>query len=207
MKIHRIVIFAKAPRAGFAKSRLIPALGADGAARLAQRMLEHTVSQALYAGVGPTELCMTPADDPIWQQISLPLHLGRTDQGEGDLGERMARACQRVIGAGEAIILTGTDCPQLDTKCLQQIAEALEQSDVAIVPTSDGGYAALGLNRFDPVLFSDIQWSTDTVARETLRRITTLQWSVSTLPVLHDIDEVADLALLPSDWPEHVPGR
>ena len=60
MKIHRIVIFAKAPRAGYAKTRLIPALGADGAARLARRMLTHMVNQALDAGVGPTELCMTP---------------------------------------------------------------------------------------------------------------------------------------------------
>jgi rSAM/selenodomain-associated transferase 1 len=204
MKIHRIVIFAKAPRAGYAKTRLIPALGADGAARLARRMLTHMVNQALDAGVGPTELCMTPADDPTWEETRLPLHLGRTDQGEGDLGERMARASQRVTGEGEAIILTGTDCPQLDTICLQQIATALEQSDVAIVPTTDGGYAALGLNRFDPLLFSDIRWSTDTVAAETLRRIATLQWSVSTLPVLHDIDEVADLALLPADWPEYV---
>lgn len=204
MKIHRIVIFAKAPRAGYAKSRLIPALGAEGAARLARRMLDHMVSQAMDAGVGPTELCMAPADDPIWEEMPLPLHLGRTEQGEGDLGERMARACQRVTGEGEAIILTGTDCPQLNTDCLRQIAASLEHSDVVIVPTTDGGYAAIGLNRFNPLLFSDIRWSTDTVADETLRRIARLQWPVTLLPVLQDIDEAADLAFLPVDWPESV---
>ncbi len=206
MKIHRIVIFAKAPRAGFAKSRLIPALGAEGAARLARRMLEHSVSEALYAGVGPVELCMTPAEDPVWEQLALPLHLGRTEQGEGDLGERMARASQRVTEAGESIILIGTDCPQLDTGCLQQIAVGLAETDVAIVPTTDGGYAALGLNRFEPLLFSDIQWSTDSVAGDTLRRIATLQWSVTTLPVLQDIDEPRDLEFLPAAWPESVRG-
>jgi len=202
VKIHRIVIFAKAPRAGLAKTRLIPALGAEGAARLARRMLEHAIAQAMYAGIGPTELCMTPEDDPLWQQIALPSQLGRTEQGVGDLGERMARASRRVTEEGESIILTGTDCPQLDTRCLQQIAQRLEQSDAVMVPTLDGGYAALGLNRFDPLLFSDINWGTATVADATRQRIKKLGWSVYVLPMLHDIDEPMDLRWLPADWPE-----
>ncbi|MEO7105314.1 MAG: DUF2064 domain-containing protein, partial [Rhodoferax sp.] len=93
----RLVIFAKAPVAGAVKTRLIPALGAQGAAALAQRMLLHTLQQALASGAGPVELCMSPAPDaPAWTGIDLPEGIERSDQGEGDLGERMARAVHRV---------------------------------------------------------------------------------------------------------------
>ena len=73
----RIVIIAKAPRPGYAKTRLIPALGAQGAAALAQRMLRHAVSIALDAGVGPVELCAAPnRQDPAWAALALPVMVG-----------------------------------------------------------------------------------------------------------------------------------
>lgn len=202
MKSCRLVIFAKAPRAGLAKSRLIPAMGADGAARLAQRMLEHALAQAIEANIGQVELCRTPAQDPLWQQMAIPQSVLCTDQGEGDLGERMARASQRVIEADESIILIGTDCPQLDAVRLQQLAEALVEHDAAMIPTADGGYVALGLNRFDPTLFSNIYWGTDTVAHETLLRVHCLHWTIKLLPMLRDIDEPVDLVWLPVNWSE-----
>lgn len=199
MKLNRLVIFAKAPRAGLAKSRLIPALGADGAARLAQRMLEHALAQSLEANIGSVELCCTPAQDPLWQQIAISQTVLCTDQGEGDLGERMARAAERIITGGEAIILIGTDCPQLAASSLQQLAEALVDHDAVMIPTVDGGYVALGLNRFDLVLFSNIDWGTDTVAHKTLGHLQDLGWSIKLLPMMRDIDEPDDLAWLPAE--------
>ena len=201
MKPVRVVIFAKAPLAGFAKTHLIPALGRQGAAELAQRLLRHTLREALAAQVGPVELCVTPSpDQAIWQTLSLPGSVHLTDQGEGDLGERMARAARRVMDAGESVLLIGTDCPQLDVARLQQAATALQHTHATLVPAFDGGYVLLGLNQFDASVFSAIAWSTDSVAKETLHRLQQLEWRVTSWPMLHDIDEPSDLTCLPPTW-------
>lgn len=213
MSALRIIVFAKAPRPGLAKTRLIPALGAAGAAALAARMLAHTLDQALASGVGVVELCAAPAPgDAVWQGVELPVGLALTAQGEGDLGERMARAAQRAGESGESgesgeagescagVLLVGTDCPALDAACLRRAAGALRAADAVIAPTADGGYALLGLRRFDASLFADIAWSTPTVAATTLARLEALGWSCARLPLLHDIDEPADLVHLPPGW-------
>ncbi|WP_413894511.1 DUF2064 domain-containing protein, partial [Candidatus Skiveiella danica] len=93
----RVVVFAKAPLPGRAKTRLIPALGAEGAARLARRMLGHALAQAMAARVGAVELCMSPGpEDAAWHGVELLDRVQCTDQGDGDLGARMARAVHRV---------------------------------------------------------------------------------------------------------------
>jgi rSAM/selenodomain-associated transferase 1 len=201
MKPIRVVIFAKAPLAGFAKTRLIPALGQQGAADLAKRLLEHTLYQTLESQIGTVELCVTPsATDTVWQTMCLPSGVRLTDQGEGDLGERMARAAERVIAAGESILLIGTDCPQLDVAQLQRAALALQHTHSTLVPAFDGGYVLLGLSRFDSSVFSGIAWSTERVMGETMERLKRLDWPVETLPALHDIDEPSDLKWLPKAW-------
>lgn len=201
MKPTRVVIIAKAPIAGFAKTRLTPSLGAEGAARLARRMCEHSVATAVAARLGPVELCVTPSPNhPIWKTLDLPDGLAWSEQGDGDLGARMARAAGRTTAAGEAVLLIGTDCPDLTVAHLQTAAEALADHDAALLPTVDGGYALLGLRRFHPCLFAHMPWSTDAVAFETLCRIGRLGWRVKSARPLHDIDEPADLAWLPGGW-------
>lgn len=197
----RIIVFAKAPRPGLAKTRLVPALGEHGAAALAERMLAHTLGEAVASGVGTVELCATPAPaDAAWQGVELPDSVMRTAQGEGDLGVRMGHAARRAIEAGEAVLLIGTDCPALDAAGLRQAAHALRATDAVIAPTADGGYAVLGLHRFDASLFADIAWSTPAVAAITRARLRALGWSCTCLSVLHDIDEPADLVHLPPGW-------
>jgi len=189
----RIVVFAKAPVPGKVKTRLIPALGADGAARLAAAMLERTLAEAEAAGVGAVELCGDPApDDRLWDRYRGTTDLV-ADQGPGDLGERLARAAGRVIGEGDRILLIGSDSPDLDRNHLRTAAEALDEFEAVIHPTLDGGYALLGLSRFDPSLFSGIAWSTETVAEATVERIRALGWSVRIGRPLRDVDEPADL--------------
>jgi hypothetical protein len=201
MKTARIVIFAKAPLAGFAKTRLIPVLGRQGAADLAQRLLLHTLHEAVKSQVGPAELCVTPsATDSVWQTMHLSKAVRLADQGEGDLGARMARAAERVIAAGESVLLIGTDCPQLDAAQLELAALALQNAEATLVPAFDGGYVLIGLNRFDSSVFSGIAWSTNSVTNATMRRLKKLDWRVKTLPTLHDIDEPSDLKWLPKTW-------
>ena len=199
----RIVIFAKAPVPGLAKTRLIAALSAQGAAHLARRMLDHTLAQALAAEVGPVELCVTPSPvEAVWQTFAAPAIAAWSDQGDGDLGTRMARAARRVVSAGESVLLIGTDCPTLDVAHLRRAADSLQHFDATLVPTADGGYVLLGLNRFHASLFESIEWSTDGVAAETRRRLEQLRWTVQNNPTVHDIDEPADLRWLPRDWLE-----
>lgn len=205
----RIVIFAKLPKAGFAKTRLIPALGPCGAARLAERMLRHTVAGALAAGLGPVEVCVTPApDEPAWRELHLPAGLTWSSQGEGDLGERLSRCARRVLTDGP-VLLIGTDCPQLDAPRLRQAAEALTDAGAVMIPATDGGYVLLGVSRFHEALFTGIAWSTATVAAETRSRFRMLEWALHELPAQHDMDEPADLPWLPPGWLDDcgVPGR
>ncbi len=197
----RIVIFAKAPVPGQVKTRLIPALGPDGAADLARKMLRRTYREAKAVPVSEVELCVDPEPSSDAWQRWLPrgaeiVHA----QGDGDLGERLGRAAERVIGGGQPIVLIGTDCPALSTYRLKQACLELESHDAVIFPTFDGGYALLGLNRFDPSLFSGIAWSTETVASTTIARIRALGWSVHLGETLRDVDEPEDLAYLPDGF-------
>ncbi|MBV1873015.1 MAG: TIGR04282 family arsenosugar biosynthesis glycosyltransferase [Gammaproteobacteria bacterium] len=199
MKPTLIVIFAKAPLPGLAKTRLSPALGHEGSANLAGILLRHTLQETLASSVGDVELCVSPPiSNKAWQHINLPCDtLTFSQQGEGDLGTRMARTTARVIKGGSSVILIGTDCPALDSDTLTQAAKALSKNDAVILPTFDGGYALLGLNAYHPSLFEGIAWSTDTVCTSTLARMETLKWNVATLPTLYDIDEPNDLQHLP----------
>jgi hypothetical protein len=201
MKATRIVILAKAPVAGLAKTRLISALGAEQAARLARRMLLHTLQQAQAARVGPVELCVTPGpSDPAWANLPPVNGVEWTAQPEGDLGMRMAEAAGRALAGNNHVLLIGTDCPDLDAARLQHAAALLDRSDAVLYPTFDGGYALLGLRRFDPRLFVRMPWSTTEVAARTMACFRTLGWRLSVSDALHDIDEPADLRWLPADW-------
>ena len=208
----RIVIFAKAPQPGYVKTRLIPALGADGAAALALRFLAHTLQQALTAQVGGVELCMSPAPgDAAWHDVALPNSVEQTAQGEGDLGERMARAVSRSTqhteSASGPVMLIGTDCPALTAPLLKQAAHQLQTHDAVLLPAHDGGYVLLGLKSPCPELFEHMAWSTSVVSAETLRRMATLNMRIWQGPKLHDIDEPADLQHLPDLFLEPLPSN
>ena len=203
MKPVRIIIFTKAAQAGFTKTRLIPALGKQGAANLAKKMLIHTLNQSLEAGVGPVEMCVTPPPtDSIWQEFAVLGDLEYSDQGTGDLGERLSRVTQRVIDRGESLLIIGTDCTQLTATHLQRAKESLHNFDSILIPATDGGYVLFGLNFFHASLFESIKWSTDTVYAETTERLETLGRTIKIFPSMNDIDEPKDLEFLPSTWKE-----
>lgn len=197
----RIAIMAKAPIPGFAKTRLSLTLGAHGAAQLAARMLRHTVEAALSADVGPVEICASPAPDhDAWSDMVFPREILWSEQCAGDLGARMASVVERAVARMEPVLLVGTDCPDLDAIHFQKASAALCAHDVVIAPVVDGGYALLGLNRFHPSLFENIDWSTERVFTQTLSRLRALDWSVRRLPMMRDIDMPMDLQYLPSAW-------
>lgn len=197
----RILVFAKAPQPGLAKTRLAATLGPDRAAKLARQMLIHCLTEAMNANIDRVELCASPSiQDKSWKDIFLPSGLMLSDQGAGDLGERLARASKRALLDEEAIFLIGTDCPALDSQRLDEAIRALENSDAVLIPADDGGYVLFGFKRYDSSLFSSINWSTPSVAKETEDRILALDWSFTKLPALPDIDEKNDLRHLPEAW-------
>lgn len=198
----RVILFAKAPLPGFAKTRLAPALGEVGAAALARRLLLHAIDEATAAFPGAVELCVTPPPkDPAWDAQGIrDQNLSWSEQGDGDLGARMDRAARRALAGGEPVLLIGSDCPSLNRHVLGEAARRLAHVDAVMVPALDGGYVLLGLQRYDPSLFSDVAWSTSTVARVTAERCAWLGWYLDRMAPLPDIDEPSDLAHVPEQF-------
>ncbi len=210
LPVHTVVL-AKAPLPGRAKTRLAPALGADGAARLASLLLHDALARVQAAcaapgGAGPqsAELCSAPGPGHADWAAELPHgphpgqpHWSWTDQGDGDLGQRMGRASQRVTASGRAVLLVGTDCPTLSPTLLNEAARQLQRHDAVLLPATDGGYVLLGLRQHVPQLFEHMPWSTADVADLTRARVHALGLSLWQGVPLQDVDELADMAHLP----------
>lgn len=197
-----VIVLAKAPRPGLAKTRLVPALGEDGAAALAARLLDHAVAQALAAACGAVWLCGAPdVRDTAFQRHEARVRLA--EQGDGDLGVRMHRAFERVLAAtpgAAGALLIGSDAPALDASTLRAAAAVLADHDAVFVPAFDGGYALVGLRRVQPALFADLPWSTPQVMALTRERLDRLGLHHAELPAVADIDVPADLVHLPAGW-------
>jgi uncharacterized protein len=204
----RIAVMARAPVAGQAKTRLVPALGAAGAAALATRLLAHAVAQAVRAQLGPVTLWATPdASHPAFVQAQQRHGVALAVQGPGDLGARMLQVFETSFADSPLpLLLMGTDIPDLTFDVLQQAAAALQSHDAVFVPALDGGYALLGLHAPAPSLFTGLPWSTPQVMAQTRLRLKAAGLSHLELPALHDIDEPADLRHLPRDWGLAGPG-
>lgn len=195
-----IIIFAKFPAQGMAKTRLQPALGVAGAAQIARKLLLHSIEQAIATGL-TVELCVSPApNDPCWQTLNLPQSVQWSAQAESDLGVRMLTASQQALATFKQVILIGTDCPSLSTSQIQRAVRQLETFDSVMIPALDGGYVLFGFKQACASLFSNIEWSTASVATVTQQRIKALNWSLALLEPLNDIDEPADLKYLPVGW-------
>lgn len=185
----KLIIFTRFPVAGEAKTRLIPALGAEGAAALQREMTEHTVRQARKTRA-EIEIRFTGGSE---QQMRdwLGDDLQYADQGGGDLGERMACAFQEHFDSGaQRVVIIGCDCPSNDWKNIQKSFQWLETNDCVIGPASDGGYYLIGLRRPMPELFQGLEWGTDTVFEQTLALAA---GKPHLLKRLHDVDRPEDL--------------
>ena len=200
----RVIIFAKAPIAGAAKTRLIPRLGPHGAAALHAAMVERTVAMACAARVGPIELACTPDTlHPLFASIAREYGITLVDQGPGDLGERMRRALERGVRELGAAMAIGTDCPALDARYLQAAGAALDMGvPVVIGPAEDGGYVLIGLRTDYAELFQGIAWGTDTVLPATRSVLRARGTTCHELATLWDVDRPHDLDRLRIDYPE-----
>jgi len=190
----RILIFAKAPEPGYVKTRLIPALGAEGAADLYIHLLKQTVESVTAANLSPVQLwCAPDSKHAFFQQLANQYHLSLYDQSGTDLGERMYGAAERALKESEAAVLIGADCPLLNDGHLNQSLQWLMDGNDAVVgPAEDGGYVLLGLRQTDAMLFEDMPWGGDQVLKLTRKRLAGLGRHWQELDSLWDLDRPAD---------------
>jgi uncharacterized protein len=190
-----IAILAKAPVAGLVKTRLIPALGAEGAAQLQGRLIVRAAETACAAGTGPVTLWAAPdPGHPLFGELAarLPIELAR--QPDGDLGERMLAA---VTAQSGPTLIIGSDCPVLTPDHLRAAAEILRGGwGCVMVPAQDGGYVVIGMRRAAPGVFRSMTWSVPTVLKETRRRLARAAISTQELAPLWDVDNPADVERL-----------
>jgi rSAM/selenodomain-associated transferase 1 len=198
-----VAVLAKAPIAGFAKSRLIPVLGAHGAAVLQARLIAHAIGTACAAATGPVTLWVTPNErHPALQAIAAEGAVALKRQCDGDLGARMLAALEAT--SGPALVI-GTDCPALKPDHLGAAADILRcGSDAVVIPAEDGGYVLIGTRAAQPALFSDMRWSTPSVMAETRRRLERLAMSWQEPFALWDVDLPADLERLRQSGLRHL---
>ncbi len=191
----RILIFAKAPEPGCVKTRLIPALGAEGAARFHRDLLQQVVESVVSAGLSPVQLwCAPDSVHDLFQQLAARYDLLLCDQAGADLGERMCHAAERALETSDAVLLIGADCPVLGAAHLLQALQWLANGEDAVLgPAEDGGYVLLGLRRSSAALFEKMPWGGDQVLEMTRSRLAGLGWRWRMLEPLWDIDRPEDL--------------
>jgi rSAM/selenodomain-associated transferase 1 len=193
-----LIQFAKSAVAGTVKTRLTPPLTPAQAAQLHAAMVVHTCTTLCSAGLGEVQLWLTGLhQQPLLQRCRAVGEFSLHQQCGGDLGVRMAQALQNGLSLHERVILVGSDAPAIDAVYLRAASQALDTADVVLGPARDGGYVLLGLRRFAPELFLDIEWGSHSVLATTLARVRKLGWTSSLLRELVDIDRPEDLPHLP----------
>ena len=204
-----ILIFARAPEAGKTKTRLIPALGKQGAARLHAQLIRRTVEEAVAARTGRVELWCTPSKEhAFFFELERDYDVQRRLQQGADLGERMLRTFDSVLANTSAAVLVGSDSPDLGAADFKTAMAALSAGyDAVLGPAADGGYVLIGLRQPAPLLFRDMPWGTSDVLNLTRERLGSLGWKWDELPLRHDLDRPEDLSKFPfiHEWISEAP--
>lgn len=198
-----IAVFARAPQAGSAKTRLIPLLGAQGAAAAQRAMTLRTLATACSAAPGAVSLCVAEECGHAFfaecaQQYGVSCHA----QSGVDLGARMAACLHTLLAQHPAVLLIGTDCPVMSGQDLQAAAQALQQGAALVfAPAEDGGYVLVGAQGQHAAAgikqaFAAIDWGTPQVMAQTRARLATLGWQAGRewheTHTLWDVDTPAD---------------
>lgn len=189
-----IAVFARAPVPGQAKTRLIPRLGADGAARLQARLIDATLATACALPAARCTLWVAgDAAHPALAAAAQRHQIEIRTQAGADLGARMHGAVAATLARPlPTCLVIGTDCPALGVAHLDEAAAALTRHDAVLGPAHDGGYVLIGLTRPQRALFEGIAWGTADVLEQTRARLRAAGLTWHELPVLPDLDTPQD---------------
>lgn len=191
-----LMVFLRYPEPGKTKTRLIPELGAEGAAELARELADRAldVAEVLADEDGiDVSVWYTGCDESQAREIA-PGNYSYHEQRGVDLGSRMNAAFEHAFETGyDRVALIGTDCPELDESIVDEAFEALSDADVALGPATDGGYYLIALRAPAPKLFTEQRWGSAEVLETTVKSAEGLHLSVDALPMLWDVDRPEDL--------------
>lgn len=189
-----LIIFAKAPIIGKVKTRLIPALGAEGACQLYEEM-----ARKIIVNLSESKICQAKVYSHLdithqfFKDLEISNALKVYPQHGNDLGERMFQAVKSRLIKFSKVIVIGTDCPDYSADYIESAIHVLDKKDVVIGPATDGGYVLIGMKTPEPHVFTQIKWGQNTVLEKTLERLIEKSLTYQLLSPLHDIDVPADL--------------
>jgi uncharacterized protein len=187
-----LVVMAKAPVPGLAKTRIGNVLGADAAAQLQRAMIldclhrEWPVSRKVIAWSGQSDL---------WQHAR-DLNWECTEQIQGDLGQRMQSAVEGLLPDSDRVIVLGTDTPDVPDDIVHFCLSVPVDEGPAFGPAADGGYWCVVFGKPHFCVFNGVEWSTDTVLSDSLSLALAAGLRPHLLPWWADVDTVADLRRL-----------
>lgn len=189
-----LVIFVKNPVEGKVKTRLAKSIGDEKAVVIYKQLLQHTyiitkemsIDKYVYYGDFVN-------NNDIWDE-----NYKKALQQGADLGQRMENAFKEVLSVGyKKVLIIGSDCAQLTTDIINTAIEKLDESDIVIGPSLDGGYYLLGMKKITSQLFNGIEWSTNTVFSKSLEIAGNQHLKVTTVQKLSDVDVIEDV---PKNW-------
>ena len=191
-----VICFTRVPRPGLTKTRLMPMLSGEQCAMLHTAFL---LDIAEVYRISDADLFVSFAPDPDIQPLRdiFPFAAEFFPQQGNDLGERMFNAIAYVIGLGyDAVILTGSDLPLITAEHISGGFAALDKADIAIGPTSDGGYYLIGMKKPCSAPFNVQGYGGSTVYQSTVNAIGQAGLSFAPAPMCDDTDTPEDLLTL-----------
>lgn len=185
-----VIVFVKNPELGKVKTRLAATLGDEKALEIYGKLVDYTRDVLLDVKDAKKFVFYSSFIDKEddWSNDFFEKRLQIT----GGLGEKMTSAIQSVFDICEHVVIIGSDCPQLTSLHIEKAFDSLEKYNITIGPSHDGGYYLLGMDKFYPTLFQDINWSTDTVCAETLQKANETDLDYVRLEKLSDVDYEED---------------
>ncbi|MDZ4747738.1 MAG: TIGR04282 family arsenosugar biosynthesis glycosyltransferase [Saprospiraceae bacterium] len=183
-----LIVFLRLPEKGKVKTRLAATLGEDAALKIYNDLICITLDLVSVSEI-PTYLFYAGGlPHPPERNIRFSYH----HQSDGDLGSKMADALSIVLNNHKKALIIGSDCPDLTPEILHTCCQSLDEKDIVLGPTEDGGYYLLGCKALNPALFANIKWGTPSVLGQTIEKIQGENLSYCLLQKLQDIDTAED---------------
>ncbi len=186
-------LFAKAPRPGRVKTRLVPPLAHDEAAAFARLCLEETLRRFPDSVPARWTLFLDEPPEAWLSEIAAARGVVIASQGEGDLGERLTRAFRGLLEDTACAVMIGADSPTLDPAWITSALARLESADVVLGPARDGGCYLIGTRRAPGTMLDEIAWGSSRVCDQIRDRARGAGATLAMLPEWYDLDEAGDL--------------
>jgi uncharacterized protein len=187
--LNTLIIFIKNPELGKVKTRLAATVGDEKALSIYKQLLQFTQNLSLSLELNRV---LFYSDELIVEDDWSNNFFKKNVQNGNDLGMRMKNAFQKTFLTSKKAVIIGSDCAELTSEILQSAFDSLEKYDFVIGPAADGGYYLIGMNYFEPSIFENIEWSTNSVLTKTLEKINSLNKNTFLLPTLRDTDNEED---------------